>query len=144
MQHLVHGARWLRAPGRADHLGRDAGDRHIIRDGLDDHGARRDTGAMTNFDVAENLRARPDHDAPSYFGMAVAIFVAGATERHAVQQRDIVLDYRGLTDHESGGMVEKNAPPDFRGGVDVGLEHRRRAALEIERKVLAVLSPQPV
>src|SRR6266436_2370622 len=48
------------------------------------------------------------------------------------------------TDPEPGGMVDKDAAADFCRRVDVGLEHRRGTTLQIERKVLAVLSPQPV
>ena len=34
--------------------------------------------------------------------------------------------------------------PILRGGMDVALEHRRRAALQIEREIAAALVPQPM
>ena len=41
-------------------------------------------------------------------------------------------------------MVEEDAAADARGGIDVGLEHRRGAALEVIGKILAALQPEPV
>ena len=75
------------------------------------------------------------------FGMAVPVLLAGAAERHVVQDRDIVLDDRGLADHEAGGVIEEDAAADPGSRIDVALEHRRRAALQIEREVLAALAP---
>ena len=85
-----------------------------------------DAGAMADLDIAEDLGAGADQDAAADLGMAVAGLLAGAAERHAVQDRDVVLDHRGLADHEAGGVVEEDAAPDPRGRMDVALEHRRR------------------
>ncbi len=41
-------------------------------------------------------------------------------------------------------MIEENAAADFRRRIDVTLEDRRRAALQIEREVLAALQIQPM
>src|ERR1700719_1183903 len=60
MEHLVHGARRLRAAGLADYLGRDAGNRNIVGYRFDDHGARRNAGAVADLNVAEDFRAGPD------------------------------------------------------------------------------------
>ena len=57
-------------------------------------------------------------------GMAVAGFLTGAAERHVVQDRYVVFDQCGLTHHDAGGVVEKNATTDARGGVNVALERR--------------------
>ena len=61
-----------------------------------------------------------------------------------MQDRDVVVDHRGLADHEAGGVVEEDAAADRGRRMDVALEHRRRAALQIEREVLAALAPQPM
>ena len=73
------------------------------------------------------------------FGMAVLVLLAGAAERDAVQDRNVVLDHGGLAADETGGMIEEDAAADSGGGIDVGLEHRRRAALQIIGKILAAL-----
>src|SRR5438445_9614749 len=77
-------------------------------------------------------------------GMAVLVLLAGTAKRDAVQDRDIIVDHGGLAAHKTGGMIEKDAAADLGGGIDVGLEHRRRAALQIEREILAALMVEPV
>src|SRR5579864_3042411 len=76
--------------------------------------------------------------------MPVLVLLAGAAKRHAVQDRDIVFDDRGLAADKAGGMVEENAPADSGRWVDVGLKHRRRAALEIVGKILPPAPEQPM
>src|SRR5882672_9050880 len=144
MEHLIHGARGLHAAGFPDHLGRNTRNRDIVGDWFDDHRPRRYAGAVADLNIAEDFGAGPDHNALANLRMAVTVLVSGAAQRHAVQQRDIVLDDRGLTDHEPGGMVDKDSTADFCRRMYVGLEHRRRTTLQIERKILAVFSPQPV
>src|ERR1700692_3126534 len=99
---------------------------------------------MADLDVAENFRARPDQDAAADLGMAVLVLLAGAAERDAVQDRDVVFDHSGLTRDESGGMITEDAAANSRGGIDIGLEHRRRAPLQIIVKILAALLIEPV
>ena len=76
--------------------------------------------------------------------MAVAVLLAGAAERHAVQHRHVVADRRGLADHEAGGVIEEDAAADLGRRMDVALEHRRRAALQVIGEILAALVPEPV
>ena len=85
-----------------------------------------DPRAMSDLDIAEDLGAGADQYAAANLGMAIARLLAGAAERHLLQDRHVVLDDRGLADHEAGGMVEENAAPDAHGRMDVGLEHGRR------------------
>ena len=76
--------------------------------------------------------------------MAVLVFLAGAAKRYVMQDRNIVLDHRGLAHHKAGGVVEENAAADFRCRIDVALKHRRSTALQIEREILAALAVQPM
>src|SRR6202022_5199227 len=112
-----------------DDPGGDARHRHIVRHGLHQHGAGGDAGAMADLDIAENFSARPDQYAVADLGMAVLILLAGAAKRDAVQDRDVVLDHRGLTADETRGVVEEDAAADPGCGIDVGLEYRRRTTL---------------
>src|SRR6185312_2954181 len=106
--------------------------------------ARRNTRAMANLDIAEDLRARTDqHTAPD-LGMTVLVLLAGAAERHAVQDRNIVVDHGSFAADEAGRVIEENAASDFRGGIDVGLKHCRRTALQVEGEILATLVIEPV
>jgi hypothetical protein len=94
---------------------------------------------MADLDIAEDLSAGADQDAMTDFRMAVLVLLAGAAERDAMQDRDVVLDQRSLAADEAGGVVEEDAAADARRGIDVGLEYRRRPALQIIRKILAAL-----
>ena len=100
--------------------------------------------AMTDLDIAEDLGARPDQHATADLGMAILMLLAGAAERDAMQDRDVILDHGRLAADEAGGMVEEDAAADTRGRIDVGLEHRGRTALQIGGEVLAALLEQPV
>src|SRR5262249_24066889 len=108
------------------------------------HRACGDARAMANLDIAENLGARSDHHAVANLRMAILVLLAGAAERDAMQDRDVVLDDGSLAADEAGGMVEEDASPDAGGRVDVGLEYRGRTALQIKGKVLAALAVEPV
>src|SRR5256885_4481823 len=99
---------------------------------------------MANLDMAENFGARPDHHAVANLGMAVLILLAGAAEGNAVQDRDVVLDHGRLAADKTGGVVEEDAAADAGGRVDVGLEHRRRATLQVIGKILAAFQIEPV
>src|SRR6266567_565669 len=97
--------------------------------------------AVADLDIADDLCARAEHDAAPNLGMAVAPILAGAPERDIVENRNIVLDHRGLPDHQAGGVIEEDATADRRRRMDVGLKHRRGAALQIIGKILATLLP---
>ena len=56
--------------------------------------------------------------------MAILVFLAGAAEGDAVQDRDVVLDHGRLAADEPGSMVEEDAAADAGRRIDVGLEHR--------------------
>src|ERR1700704_208873 len=99
---------------------------------------------MADLNIAENFRACPDQHAVADFRMAVLVLLAGAAECDPMQDRDIVFDHSGLADDESGSVVEEDAAADFCSGIDVGLEYRRGAALQIIRKVLAAFLIEPV
>src|SRR5256885_3318904 len=135
VDHLIHGARRLGAAGLSDDFRGHARHRHIMRHSLHHDGTGRDPRAMANLDIAEDFGAGPDHHAVANFWMAVLVLLAGAAERDAVQDRDVVVDHGGLAADEAGGVVEEDAAADHGGGVDVGLEHRRGAALQIVRKI---------
>ena len=132
------------AAGAADDLGGNARHRGVGGDGMEHHRAGGDPRAMADLDIAEDLGAGADEHAVADLGMTVAALLAGAAERHVLEHRHVVLDHRGRADHEAGGVVEEDAAPDPGRRMDVGLEHFRRPALEIEREILPVPAPQPM
>src|SRR5215470_19171212 len=114
-----------------------------MRHWLEHDGARGNTRAMTDLDGADDLGASAEHDTAPDLRVAVAMILAGATQRHVVQNRDVILDHRGLADHKPGRVIEKDAAPDRSCRMDVGLEHRGRAALQIVSEIPAALVPEP-
>src|SRR5689334_5971027 len=99
---------------------------------------------MPDLDIAEDFRAGADQNAAANLWMTVLVLLAGAAERDAVQDRHVVIDDGSLAAHEAGRVIEENAAADFRRGIDVGLERRRRTALQIVGEILAALLIEPV
>ena len=108
------------------------------------HAAGADLRPGPDLDVAEQLRARADQHPGPDFGVPVAGLLPGAAQGHLVQDGDVVLDDRGLPHHHPGGVVDHDAPPDPRRGVDVHPVGVRHAALHEERGELAPVVPEPV
>ena len=130
--------------GFADDDGGHAGDGGVRRDIVEHHAAGADLGTGADFDAAEDFRAGADQHAGADDRMAVAGFLAGAAERDFMEDRDIVLDDRGFTDDEGGGVVEQDAAADARGGMDVHGEDLAGDALQVEREPAAVVVPELV
>src|SRR4051812_48243022 len=76
--------------------------------------------------------------------MTIFMFLAGAAERHVVQNRNVVLDHRGLAAHKASRVIEENAAADPRIRIDVALEYGGRAALQIISEVAPAFAPQPM
>ena len=96
---------------------------------------------MADFNIAEDLGAGPDQDTIANLGVAVAAGLSGSAKCDTMQDLDIVLDHRRLADDKAGGVVEEDALADTRGRIDVGLEHGRGPALQIECEILAAVIP---
>src|SRR5262249_11656229 len=141
---VIHRARRLWAAGLADDLGRNAGNRGVVRHRLEDDRSGGDARAVADFDIAESFGAGPDQHAVADLWMAITRLLAGAAERGLSPYGDVVLDPGGPVHHQAGRVVEEDSTPDAHGRIDIGLEHRRRAALQIISKILATPAPQPM
>lgn len=84
----------------ADDARRHAGHCRVVRHRAKHHGARRHARAMAHLDIAEHLGARRQQNAVPDFWMPVADFLAGAAERYALENRDVVADLGRLADDE--------------------------------------------
>src|ERR1044072_6414291 len=112
VKQLVHRTGRLKEALVADDLGRNTSDRDGVLHRLHNDRPRCDARAMANLNVAENFRAGADHHAAANLGMAVLVFLAGAAERDVMEDRNIIVDYGGLTDHKSCGVIEEDALAD--------------------------------
>jgi hypothetical protein len=68
----------------ADHLGWRARHHRVRRDGLEHQAACRDLRALAHADVAQHSRACADDHAVGDLGVAVAVVLAGAPQRHVL------------------------------------------------------------
>ena len=107
-------------------------------------GAGADLGPLPYFDGAQDLGAGADQHAAANLGVAVAALLAGAAERHFLQDGYFVLDHRRLADDEAGAVIDHDAGTELGGGVDIDREHFGDAALQVVRRMSAVLPPEPV
>ena len=89
--------------------------RHVV----DDHRVGADLRVGTDLDRAEQLRAGADHHLVADGRVALAAREARAAERDALVHRHVVADLGRLPDHDAGAMVDEQAAPDLRGGVDL-------------------------
>ena len=101
-------------------------------------------GMFANLDVAEDGGTGADHHTLADLGMAIAGFLAAAAEGDVMEHRDVVPDLGRFTDDEAGCMIEEDAMAEFGAGMNVGLEHLGRAALQIQGEITLPMVPQPV
>src|SRR5438128_2115510 len=99
---------------------------------------------MSDLDIAEDLGARADQHTMAYLRVTVAGLLAGASQRYPMQERNVILDDRGLAHHEAGCMIEEDAATDPGIGMDIALEDCRGAALQVKGEVPAAVTPQPM
>ena len=76
--------------------------------------------------------------------MPVARLLPGASQRNALQDRHVVAHYRGLADHHPGAVIDQDALPQPRRGVQVEREHRGYPRLQRQSQQLLAEVPQRV
>ena len=74
--------------------------------------------------------------------MTVAALFARAAEGDLVEERDVVGDNRGLTGHESRGVVEQDAHAELGGGMDVDRQTLGGERLQVEGEVTTARAPE--
>src|SRR6185295_14177039 len=83
------------------------------------HRARADAAARADRERAEDLGPRSDHHVVPDGGMALLALHAGAAEGHALEDADVLADLGGFADHDPHAVVDEEAGPQDRGGVDL-------------------------
>ena len=81
-------------------------------------------------DITENFRARTDHDAIAYMGMATATFTAAATQRYRVENRDVIANNSGFANNQTRGMVDHNARAHLRPWMNIHSKGFRNLVLK--------------
>lgn len=103
-----------------------------------------DFGVFANFDPTQDFCTCSDHHSGADDGVAGTCVLAGASKGHFMKDRDVVFNNGRLTDHERGGMVQKNSAADSCGGMDVHAENLAGKALEVEREIFSIRIPELV
>src|SRR5512135_3241873 len=91
---------------------RNAGSRRTGGHILHHHRIGADLRAVADVDRAKHLRARADHHAVAYGGMALAMLPGSAAQGHAVIHGHVVADLGRLADHHAHAVVDEEAPAD--------------------------------
>src|SRR5262245_6640068 len=141
---LIHFQRWLFGGRTAYDNGRNAGDGRMWRNVAQHDTSRSDLRTIANFDVTENLRAGADQHSPAHLGMTIPCGFSRPPQLYFMQQRNIVVINRSLSDHDTGCVVDENAFADPCRGMDVDRKHFRDSILHIAGQRFALLYPEPV
>src|SRR5271168_3808787 len=98
-------------PGNTNHSG-------IIRHIAQHHRSGADTAVLANNDVAKHLRSSANHDVVADGRMTFAGFLARAAEGHALIERYVISDDSGFADDDTHSVIDEEAAPDLRAGMD--------------------------
>ena len=129
---LIHFAGWFLLCTRSDQTGWDPGGSATSWHGFQHDATCPYLGTSTNFNVAEDASARPDHDALTHLRMAVAVHLTGSAESYPLEHGHTVLNDCGLADNNTSAMVDHYAPAKTSRGIDVDAKNQRHSALKIE------------
>src|SRR5450759_554740 len=101
-----------RAARVADHGG-------VLGHVADDDAAGADLGVVAHGHRAQHLGPGAEHHVVAHGGMPLAGLLARAAQGDSLLHGHVVADLRGLSDHDSGAVVDEQAVADARAGVDL-------------------------
>src|SRR5690554_69437 len=119
VERLVHVQGRLGVFRLADRARRIADHRRVRLNRMQHNAAGADLRAFAYLDVAKDLRPGADHHATADLRVAVAAFLAGTAQGHALENRNVVAHHGGLANDDTGAVVQHDAAADPAGRVDV-------------------------
>src|SRR5436190_21832211 len=102
-----------------DHAAWHPDHRRVIGYRFDDHRASSNFYMISDLNITKNFRACPDHHVIPQRRMAFSLFFTGTSKSHALIEQDIIADLRCFPNHNSGAVVDKEATPNPRTGVNL-------------------------
>ena len=111
---------------------------------MQDDTTRTDLGVAADLNIAEHFCPSTQQHAVTHLRVPIATLLAGAAERHLVQDRNVIADNRSLADNETGTVVDEHAASDRYGGMDIDGKDFGDAALQEMRKLSPTIAPQPM
>lgn len=130
------------AMGKADDFRGYTRGRHMGWDIFQNDASSSDPGAGANGDVSQDFGSCSDQDAVVDFWVAVSPFLSGPTERHFVQDGDIVSDHGGFPDDNASGMIKEDALANCGGGMYVDRKNLADDTLQIASHDLPIPIPE--
>src|SRR6266496_3208122 len=103
-----------------------------------------DARVVSNLDVAENSGTRADHDAIPNRRMPLPGVLAGAAERDALINSDLVADDRSLADHHTHTVIDKKAFANLSARMDLDSRSQPRHLRKPTRQHSHVMRLQPM
>ena len=94
--------------------------------------------------VADDLRACPDQNAGSDFGVAVGLFRPRPSKCNSMKNRDVILDHDSLAGDKARGVIEEHAFADFCAGMECPSEKFRRTGFAEKSSVALSGIPEPM
>ena len=125
-------------------MSRNTDDGGTGRHTLQHHRVRPDPCAVTDRYRSQHLRAGTDHDPVAQCRMALALLPARATQRDAVIERAVIADDGGFSDHHAHAVIDEEAVPDLRPGVNLDTGPPARKRRDHSSRPAQTLVPQPV
>src|SRR5690348_5125335 len=101
-----------------DHLAGDTDDGRVWRRRGNNDRARTNPAATADMHGADHRGSGADHHVVLDRRMALLLLEAGASQRYALVDKDVVADFRGLADHHAHPMVDEQSSPDGGAGMD--------------------------
>ncbi len=99
---------------------------------------------FTDSNIPQHAGAGTDHDVVANCGMPLTLLFAGSSQGHALVQGHIIADYSGLANHDTHTVINKQAAPNFRAGVDLyACNETCQLRIEARQETKTVL-PKPV
>lgn len=116
----------------ANDMSRNADGGTVGRNLIENHRARGYIRVVADFERAEHLCARADHDIVADSRMAFAGILAGTAEGHALIYHNIVADNGGLADNDAGAVIDEKRLPMVAAGC-ISIPVLRAARCDIQR-----------
>lgn len=106
----------------ADNPGGNAHCRGRWRNVLEHNGAGGNTATVADSHITQYFGSGADNDAITHLGMAIAAGFSCSSQRHRMQQGDVVAHRRRFTDDNRVSMVEHDAFAQLGGRMDIDTE----------------------
>src|SRR5690606_36342449 len=105
------------------------------------HRVGTDACVVADRDRAENFGAAANQHAVTQRRMALAFIPAGAAERDTVIERDVVANFGGFADDDTGAVIDKKTLTDTRTGMNIDIADQTSDKGQQARRITPARQP---